>query len=585
MAKDMLLEAIRARGQKKSSFGMGILTADKYVATLAEYLGPDACNKLASKGRGSFSDLLQKASRQLVYSNDEMLVEEKQVTSNTLAKVELPKNCLMTFRHILTSSTKDRDGDTLHSDGANPDPKMLLLWQHLHVQPIGKMLVVTEQNSKHLEVISCIVDMNQLCQDAAVMIDNGMGRFSHGFRALEFTETKARDGLEGSGFDVTKFEIMEESLVSVPANVDAQTEEVLLSLVEGGKLTSPIMKRVGRGIRDKRAIQVPGVKIRYRERLGDYSKELSCTSLADLKAAADVGLIGGKSDENESGDRGEKGAGTEDGGSASKETDAKAADKIPSEETDNPKVTCPECGWEGPMPEDGMCPKCGAKLGSVEKEKEVAMDEEKSIDWIDAKPYPSEHAQRVNSPDKYEKLRRQNNKFGDGIHVIFGVLADGKTEVQAIRFDKSQFTVDEAKKWLEDNKYKTSGFEEASSKEEIHLGEKVGRVLNKANEKHIKEAMGCHDEILKLGDSHTSPPARALVKEANSHLDTVCKALEEVIAEVGDIDVKDAMVAFLTKADSGQRTRMMNTLAAIEKSEKTDSRVDQYRALFGSKKE
>jgi hypothetical protein len=498
------------------------------------------------------------------------------------------------------------------------------------------------------------------------MTDNGMGRFSHGFRALEFTETKARDGLEGSGFDVTKFEIMEESLVSVPANVDAQTEEVLLSLVEGGKLTSPIMKRVGRSIRDKRAIQVPGVKIRYRERLGDYSKELSCTSLADLKAAADVGLIGGKSDENESGDRGEKGTGSENGSSTSKETDAKAADKIAPEGANNQKVTCPECEWSGPMPEDGMCPKCGAKLGSVEKKKSyergswdwireelmgklkpylqykglaisndsmvwirtmyadhllcevyanivcsgasyyevdwqmsgvepeligdprsVEVSEvvaEKSIEWIDAKPYPSEHAQRINSPDKYEKLRRQNNKFGEGIHVIFGILEDGKTEVQAIRFDKSQFTAEEAKKWLEDNKYKTSGFEEASSKEETHLGEKVGRVLNKTNEKHIKEAMGCHDEILKLGDAHTSPPARALVKEAHGHLDTVCKALEEVVAGVGDIDVKDAMVAFLTKADSGQRTRMMNTLAAIEKSEKTDSRVDQYRALFGSKK-
>ena len=76
-------------------------------------------------------------------------------------------------------------------------------------------------------------------------------------------------------------------------------------------------------------------------------------------------------------------------------------------------------------------------------------------------PYPNEHAMRLNQPDKYKRIRRQNDKFGPGIDAIFGVTEDGKTELQAIRFDKSKFTPEQAKKWLEDHDYKTSGFEPA----------------------------------------------------------------------------------------------------------------------------
>lgn len=76
-------------------------------------------------------------------------------------------------------------------------------------------------------------------------------------------------------------------------------------------------------------------------------------------------------------------------------------------------------------------------------------------------PYPNEHAARINSPDKYTKLRRNNDEFGKGIDVIYGVTKDGKAEVQAIRFDKEKFTPEAAKKWLKDHDYSSSGFEEA----------------------------------------------------------------------------------------------------------------------------
>ncbi len=94
-------------------------------------------------------------------------------------------------------------------------------------------------------------------------------------------------------------------------------------------------------------------------------------------------------------------------------------------------------------------------------------------------PYPNEHAARLNNPDKYPKKRRQNDKFGSGIDVIWGIKEDGSTEVQAIRFDKSKFTVAEARKWLtgwlkENGEYKLMGFEPAEDSEtnqELDYGE------------------------------------------------------------------------------------------------------------------
>ena len=140
--------------------------------------------------------------------------------------IELPKNTLMVFRHVLTTSREDRDGDILRTEGASVDPNMLLLWQHVHTLPIGKMLVVHDHTEEKLVLVSCIVDELDMAHDAAVMIDNGMGRFSHGFRALDYEPLEDK----GMGFDIKEFEIMEESLVSVPSNVDADTEEVIAEL-------------------------------------------------------------------------------------------------------------------------------------------------------------------------------------------------------------------------------------------------------------------------------------------------------------------------------------------------------------------
>lgn len=78
-------------------------------------------------------------------------------------------------------------------------------------------------------------------------------------------------------------------------------------------------------------------------------------------------------------------------------------------------------------------------------------------------PYPNEHAARIKDPSAYSEIKRQNNEFGQGIDVLYGVLANGKSEVQSIRFKSSDFTVAEAEAWLKEHDYTPIEFEPAAS--------------------------------------------------------------------------------------------------------------------------
>lgn len=87
-------------------------------------------------------------------------------------------------------------------------------------------------------------------------------------------------------------------------------------------------------------------------------------------------------------------------------------------------------------------------------------------------PYPNEHAARLVEPDRFDhdSFRRENDKFGEGIHAIFGKLkGEESMTLQAIRFDAGKFTAGKARKWLEEHDYKPIAFEEAEENVEKAL--------------------------------------------------------------------------------------------------------------------
>ena len=66
------------------------------------------------------------------------------------------------------------------------------------------------------------------------------------------------------------------------------------------------------------------------------------------------------------------------------------------------------------------------------------------------KPYPNEHACRLNEPDKYGEMRRVNGAFesnGKKIDAIYGIIGKGnnkRTEIQAYRYPKTEWTRQQA---------------------------------------------------------------------------------------------------------------------------------------------
>lgn len=88
-------------------------------------------------------------------------------------------------------------------------------------------------------------------------------------------------------------------------------------------------------------------------------------------------------------------------------------------------------------------------------------------------PYPNEHACRLQDPAKFDKFRRTSggklyNKINvpKTISIIWGHSKgqdDNAWAPQALRFPKTKWTADEAKKWLKDNEVK--GTFEAAAEE------------------------------------------------------------------------------------------------------------------------
>ncbi len=118
------------------------------------------------------------------------------------------------------------------------------------------------------------------------------------------------------------------------------------------------MKEVGKGLREKKNVTVPGVEIRFREGMGDFEREIVCGSFEELKKAHDAGLIGskeeGEDDEDESGAGGDEteGKGIEtDDASASKEADAETGDEGSKDPEDNEvksedkEITAKDAAW------------------------------------------------------------------------------------------------------------------------------------------------------------------------------------------------------------------------------------------------
>lgn len=241
-----LVRHVRTRS-KAGTVAFGIRTAASVVHPAIAELG----------GGDRFASERKQAKRRLII--DGAVVSEK-VTDlkalNSLLPKEareegaaFPEKTLLGFVNVVTTNSEDRERDVLETSGAMLARRMPLLWQHLHTLPVGKMVAVIEKSPTVLRVATALLDMNALTADCAILIEADALSISHGFRALEWEERKGPDGRKPSqlgeyGFRVTRYEMMEESLVSVPCNTEAEIE-----LWSRGKLQSEEFKRHAAALR------------------------------------------------------------------------------------------------------------------------------------------------------------------------------------------------------------------------------------------------------------------------------------------------------------------------------------------------
>jgi len=120
-------------------------------------------------------------------------------------------------------------------------------------------------------------------------------------------------------------------------------------------------------------------------------------------------------------------------------------------------------------------------------------------------PYLNEHAVRIQPPSKYERFRRENDKFGAGIDAIWGITEDGKAELQALRFDAKRYTLDEVRKWLKEHDYEPLEVEPAEREFSEDAIERDA-LLMEAGEYPDKGAIITEESLQQMAESGVGAP-------------------------------------------------------------------------------
>lgn len=131
-----------------------------------------------------------------------------------------------TITGIASSISTDRMNDVMEPEGAQFDLPMPLLWQHIHTEPVGwvtranvsgKKISITAKFAK-------VADPGRLrdrLEEAWQSVKAGLVRgLSVGFQAEEFSI------LDDGGLHFLKWEWLELSAVTIPANADAGISQV-----------------------------------------------------------------------------------------------------------------------------------------------------------------------------------------------------------------------------------------------------------------------------------------------------------------------------------------------------------------------
>lgn len=408
---EQLIEAINSRKSAglQSAFGIGV--ASFYVGAVAPCLsGGELCPvklfKLAS------ADLWQKeineSANRLTYC-DKQMADPEFLSKSIREGADITKDAVLEYDCILSSKSKDRDGDVIHQKGGlEVDLKMPLLWQHIQVSPIGKHVALLDQDDTITKSRFAIAN-TELGRDAAVLVKFGALRKSIGFKPAEFSPIEIVKGADGKeyakGWDIRKSNCYEGSLVSIPANADAKVISTYEKEFDGlatahsrGLLKHAMIRHWAKGIYDLRPVQVQGASLVTKD-----------ASVGGSETTATV-RIGGAVVELSTKSAGPSAAIQENKGQA--------------QSTANDGPMCPKCG-KGKLDSTGNCANCGHQeastaVGGTPKNVATppAVKSEKSVGDLTTKLYGNEYID--GSFEKIQSMLRRtasNYLQGKGIDV------------------------------------------------------------------------------------------------------------------------------------------------------------------------
>jgi len=233
-------------------------TVSGFLSRMGDVCGVDEIASYLKSDPAKFHAAVKRAAGQFTYfdekhaapaymkfkGDDGKLVVKGQALKDDEAGKSLGDGFLMEFDCVITTGRRDRDGDVLDPKGAMVDPKMPLLWQHMPFQPVGKMVRLLEQSEDKVTGRFAIVD-TPLGREAAQLVKTGCLRISHGFAPIEYNPLKDENGKDMGGWNISRYAMMEASLVSIPSNVDAEIEQF-----NAGKFHDPLLKAFFKGLTD-----------------------------------------------------------------------------------------------------------------------------------------------------------------------------------------------------------------------------------------------------------------------------------------------------------------------------------------------
>lgn len=228
---------------------------------------------------------------------------------------ELVDGAILQFDGVCSTKNKDRDGDVIETKGLALDVRMPLLWQHAQFSPVGKHVSLVSHDEKAWVSNWAIAD-TELGRDAATLVKFGALRLSIGFKPLELKPLSIEENSAGekyvTGWHILKAAVVETSLVSVPANADANILRVFEKEFDGickalPKLKHDAVKHWAKSISDNRPTIVQGVTLETKDTMGGElpaEKHEKCPQCGEMSmdstgTCTKCGYVHGKSTETE----------------------------------------------------------------------------------------------------------------------------------------------------------------------------------------------------------------------------------------------------------------------------------------------